>query len=298
LVGPVELQAKIASLHPNLVTAKDINILMSRFGNAAYSGRVDLSEVFAWSRSLFDKLHSEEIHEKKMKKMKEGMQLIVAKNSSVSRAERSKIAEADFSNRLNEKLSLAAVGVLRHEKYHLMETTNPYIPCPEFRSLLKELGIFLSARELTSLEAKYDIPVPGVASKVVDFLAFKYEMVLLGREAVRKARQDEALQAFKSNIFKSAAPPLSTSSSTSLSTSSAAMLSPIHRHHPPQLNPSPTHIKQDVSRATNVSVSTASPSHPSLFSPIVHIQDSNYPVNVSVESERKYRTTWHKGEDS
>lgn len=198
MLGPVELQSKMISYHIPL-SLKEIDCIMKRFGNASYQGRVDLKEVFSWARLHYDRHHAPEPSSHERQQGSKGSKVLVGLRQ-VSRAERARLLETEFVNKLNEKLALASVDILRSDKYDVMEAVNPYISVTDFRAILRKLGLFLSHREEAHLENKYSMS--SLSDSIVDFLAFKYEMVLLGREAVRQARQDQAVTAFKSSLCR------------------------------------------------------------------------------------------------
>jgi hypothetical protein len=195
---------------------------MKRFGTSGVSrDRVDLNELLAWSKSCYQRNKEYIDYEAAKKKTKKEVQDLMARNNVLSKIERNKLMEAEFQKKIELKLSLAAVAILKgnDKAASMLETTETFINVSEFKDVLTQMEIFLSNLEFACLVNAFvaDQGSPnsksyqshasgpskwgsGQTAEIINFDGFRGYMTSLMRECANVVRQGRAVDDFKSAL--------------------------------------------------------------------------------------------------
>lgn len=191
ILGPTLLRARLSSDLKLELTTKEITSLMLKFDTDS-KGAVDINAVLGSAKLMYDQQLNREaavlIQAKKELQKKQ-----IARQRALHK-EKTESAQAiyDATQIILEKMKVFSFEAIRTRKMkHLHACRNRLSP-QEYQTLLVDLGVVLSSRQVRILQKRYWIGQVDM----IDVSLFKAEFIPLGKELLREIRKAEALKSF------------------------------------------------------------------------------------------------------
>jgi len=197
LLGPTLLRERLLSDFKLSLTSKEITDIMLKF-DPEIRGVVDLLAVLGSAKCLYDQKLDLEAGRKADKKKELDKKLLLKQRVEYYDKMESPSAIYDATQIILEKLKHFSFEAMRTRKSRILHACRTRLYPAEFQTLLLELGVILSSRQVRILQKRYWIG----QTDMIDVAHFKSEFVSLGKNMLKEIRKTEALEAFINTLSK------------------------------------------------------------------------------------------------
>lgn len=197
LLGPTLLRERLLSDFKLSLTTKEITEIMLKF-DPDIRGVVDLLAVLGSAKCLYDQKLDLDASKKADKKKEIDKKLLIKQRAEHYDKMESPSAIYDATQIILEKLKHYSFEAMRTRKSKILHACRTKLYPVEFQTLLLELGVVLSSRQIRILQKRYWIG----QTDMIDVTHFRSEFISLGKNMLKEIRKAEALEAFINTLSK------------------------------------------------------------------------------------------------
>ncbi len=197
LLGPTLLRERLLSDFKLSLTTKEVTEIMLKF-DPEIRGVVDLLAILGSAKCLYDQKLDLDASKRADKKKEHDKKLLLKQRAEHYDKMESPSAIYDATQIILEKLKHFSFEAMRTRKSRILHACRTRLYPAEFQTLLLELGVILSSRQIRILQKRYWIG----QTDMIDICHFKSEFMSLGKNMLKEIRKAEALEAFINTLSK------------------------------------------------------------------------------------------------
>ena len=197
LLGPTLVRERLLSDFKLSLTTKEVTEIMLKF-DPEIRGVVDLLAILGSAKCLYDQKLDLDASKRADKKKELDKKLLLKQRAEHYDKMESPSAIYDATQIILEKLKHFSFEAMRTRKSRILHACRTRLYPAEFQTLLLELGVILSSRQIRILQKRYWIG----QTDMVDISHFKSEFISLGKNMLKEIRKAEALEAFINTLSK------------------------------------------------------------------------------------------------
>ena len=161
-------------------------------------GVVDITAVLGSAKSVYES-HLSRLQARESDKKKEhDRKVLLKQRTDYKDKTESNEAMDDAIHVILRRVRIYAFEAMRKRNMKILHECKRVIDVPAFHTLLFDLGVILSSRQIRILMKRYHIG----QTNTVDTLIFKKEFIALGQDLLKEIRKAEAVQNFIESLSK------------------------------------------------------------------------------------------------
>ena len=161
-------------------------------------GVVDITAVLGSARSVYESHLNRMLIKENDKKKENDRKMLLKQRADYKDKTESNEAAEDAIHVILGKLRAYAFEAMRKRNMKVLHDSKRVVDVPAFHTLLFDLGVILSSRQVRILMKRYNLG----QTNTIDTSIFKKEFIALGQAKLQEIRKAEAVQSFIETLSK------------------------------------------------------------------------------------------------